>query len=274
MVSSLTWLAILPVVATAGLVRQACDALPVYAQVVAMPTAPKGVYLVLSEEPLENRTSAVAWGEYVDSMNTTGWGTLVIHTNTAYPDQFQAYAAGYLEGAVTWEREYVHMINTNAQLPLENELGEYIQTQWGFMLGQSSAHPSDPFWYQVGLLLDQQMGLYDGYYSMYPPDPFSFLSFYLATMSGDLTDLLEVFPVEGELYTPPDAHGSAFIKPIGNASYPTDLYVAHSTWAGYEYLTRIYKFYDFPWKESSSGVAPIVPGRALAFSSYPGTLFR
>jgi hypothetical protein len=53
----------------------------------------------------------------------------------------------------------------------------------------------------------------------------------------------------------------------------SELFVAHTTWSGFEDMTRVYKMYDLPFStDGKPGSAP-VPGRRLAFSSYPGNLF-
>jgi hypothetical protein len=71
-------------------------------------------------------------------------------------------------------------------------------------------------------------------------------------------------------------NASPTMYPLSNASPPlpwSELYVAHTTWSGLEDMTRVYKLYDFGYSaDGTVGSAP-VPGRRVAFSSYPGNLF-
>lgn len=45
---------------------------------------------------------------YKDSIVETGWAQIEIETQHEYPDHVQAFAAGYLEGALTWGNIYSH----------------------------------------------------------------------------------------------------------------------------------------------------------------------
>lgn len=60
----------------------------------------------------QNDLSAVPEGVaracYKDSTMETGWGWLEIDTQADYPDRIQAFAAGMLEGALTWSKIYDH----------------------------------------------------------------------------------------------------------------------------------------------------------------------
>jgi len=42
----------------------------------------------------------VAWGWTDANRNKTGWNRLYVTTNSAFDEQLQAYAAGYLEGVL------------------------------------------------------------------------------------------------------------------------------------------------------------------------------
>ena len=48
----------------------------------------------------------LAWSWFSDDIETTGWARLVVETNAAFDDQSQAYAAGWLEAALTRARIY------------------------------------------------------------------------------------------------------------------------------------------------------------------------
>ncbi len=51
-------------------------------------------------------TNAVAFGEFQDTLQSSGWGILKIQTNPTFSDDIQMFGAGFLEGALTQERIY------------------------------------------------------------------------------------------------------------------------------------------------------------------------
>lgn len=58
---------------------------------------------------------APAVGSFNDTLNALGWTNLWIAGNTAaFDDEQVAYAAGYLEGVLTWERIWHTLVNTGA----------------------------------------------------------------------------------------------------------------------------------------------------------------
>ena len=48
----------------------------------------------------------LAWASFSDTIETIGWANLIVETNSAFDDQSQAYAAGWIEAALTRERIY------------------------------------------------------------------------------------------------------------------------------------------------------------------------
>lgn len=71
-----------------------------------------------------------------------------------------------------------------------------------------------------------------------------------------------------------NGHCSLLVKPVWDqpaASGPSDLLFAHTTWSGFETMTRVYKRYDMPLTLNGQGT---VPATSVAFSSYPAALFR
>lgn len=57
---------------------------------------------------LENVSKGVARACYKHSIMENGWSFLEIETQAEYPDRIQAFAAGMLEGALTWKPIYDH----------------------------------------------------------------------------------------------------------------------------------------------------------------------
>ena len=87
--------------------------------------------------------------------------------------------------------------------------------------------------------------------------------------------------VSASVSKPPSAphkvkdHCSVIVKLVpGTADVAPELFTAHTTWTGFHEMLRIYKLYDFPYKLSSSSPdSPVVPGRKISMSGYPGNLF-
>jgi hypothetical protein len=244
-----------------------------YAVVFPDSSQPRGLAFNSSSSPLA--VDAVAWGTWVDSINQTGWATLEIHSNSSFPDKLQAYAAGLLEGAVTQRREYLHLRNTCEGQTFDNGLSAYLNEQWDWMKKQADAQGAiDTYWYQVGRMLDQQEGLFDGYnMQSQVSERLTGRDFYCGTLSGDLDDLTSVFVQPSQRARSSESHCSVLVKPIGDPAAPTELYIGHTTWGGYESMTRVYKNYDFPFR-LNGGSEEQVAARQISFSSYPATLFR
>ena len=113
-------------------------------------------------------------------------------------------------------------------------------------------------------------------------EQFSYLQFMSASLSGDLDDLCAPTLFNcSKLALPTElvggnGHCSLLVKPVWadvdnvNAG-ASDLLFGHTTWSGFETMTRVYKRYDFPL--TLDGTHGIVPATSLSFSSYPAALF-
>lgn len=280
----------------------------VYSQALRVGSAAVGapnVSVLFSASPLPLTPDVLAWAEYNDTLPTTGWATLALHTREGIADSDAAYAAGYLEGATTTQRSWEYIHNAFPEQTYEGGLGDFIHSNFAWVRAQVAAHPGDAYWHHVGLVHEQWEGLYAGYSAFAPADyTLDALTFYSSTLSGDLDDLNVVFPGA----TPPlqqqqrrrgDGHCSVLIKAVGtDPAAPAELLASHTTWSGFSTMTRIYKLYDFPWTVCVCVVggfpsyrypSPIynppasqldgtpesgrVPATRIAFSSYPAALF-
>lgn len=80
-----------------------------------------------------------------------------METNSTYPDEIQAYAAGVVEGALTWYLIHTHLENTIRDkcedTPLEkqcNKLRDALHKSVNIWKKYADEHASeDPFWHQV-----------------------------------------------------------------------------------------------------------------------------
>lgn len=85
------------------------------------------------------------------------WSLLEIETDGSYPDEIQAYAAGIVEGALTWYLIHTHLENTIRakceDQPLEKQCDKLRDALdksaniWKTYAAERST--SDPFWHQV-----------------------------------------------------------------------------------------------------------------------------
>jgi len=118
--------------------------------------------------------NAVATAIYKVGLNERGWDELTLTTNADFSDLDQAYAAGYLEGAMTWER--IHSLyrawiqNKYRKEPTRRaKIFDYVLRQDKFLqskIAEFAAQPMAPeakYWHAVALIRQQLMGMLDGY---------------------------------------------------------------------------------------------------------------
>ena len=56
--------------------------------------------------------SSVAWGSFTNAINSTGWSILDLKSDPDRSGEEQAYAVGFLEGALTADIMWMHLHNT------------------------------------------------------------------------------------------------------------------------------------------------------------------
>lgn len=74
---------------------------PVYFVANVVTKDPPSVNVVTGPAFIAPGAATAAWGVFNDTIESTGWSTLDIHTVSAWADNIQAYAAGFAEGVVT-----------------------------------------------------------------------------------------------------------------------------------------------------------------------------
>ncbi|XP_003451715.1 putative phospholipase B-like 2 [Oreochromis niloticus] len=223
----------------------------------------------------------VAWANFTNDIETSGWSFLEVTTSSRYNDSIQAYAAGAVEAAVTSQLIYKHWMNTLMGYcePLMYEsaycerLKSFIITNMQWIQDQIENNPNSPYWYQVRLTLLQLKGLEDSYNDQlslpigsFSLNPFGFLLF---QMGGDLEDLESALNKSSQTRPIGSGSCSALIKLLPNNK---ELLVSHDTWNTYQAMLRIMKKYIFAFKVSPLDNY-VLPGRTQAFSSYPGSIF-
>ncbi|XP_061674338.1 putative phospholipase B-like 2 [Syngnathoides biaculeatus] len=227
------------------------------------------------------REDFVAWANFTDDIQTSGWSFLEVTTSSQYNDSIQAYAAGAVEAAVTTQLIYKHWMNTLVGYcgPFSRDSGycdrlkNFITINLQWIQEQIEKEPNSPYWYQVRLVLLQLKGLEDSYNEdvAFPSGPISFnpFGFILFQMTGDLEDLESV--LNKSRLSQPLGSGScsALIKLLPNNK---DLLVSQDTWSTYQSMLRIIKKYSFAFRVSPLDNL-VLPGQIQAFSSYPGSIY-
>ena len=250
----------------------------------APPAATLGVVLNASGAHLvpynRHAPPLTAWAGYSDTISVDGWSYLSVWSNKSFPDAHQAYAAGYVEAALTHARIWEFASNKEGlSSGWSKKLAAFIEANFEFMAEQIAAHPvttgATPsaevaWWHQVDLMLQQLNGLRDGYRAACPPERMlSNATLLTLSLHSDMDTLCPLFgctsvPSQHRPRVSGRGHCSAIVKLIDTDT--PELYTAHTTWTGYEDMTRVYKMYDFAFTEAGGHTR-------LAFSSYPGNLF-
>uniref|UniRef100_A0A8D3AJL0 Phospholipase B-like n=1 Tax=Scophthalmus maximus TaxID=52904 RepID=A0A8D3AJL0_SCOMX len=228
------------------------------------------------------REDFVAWANFTDDIEKSGWSFLEVTTSNKYNDSIQAYAAGAVEAAVTSQLIYKHWMNTlmgycgpfTSQTGYCARLKAFITANLQWAQDQIEKQPNSPYWYQVRLALLQLKGLEDSYNDelSFPVGPLSFnpFGFLLFQLGGDLEDLESALNKSSQTRPLGSGSCSALIKLLPNNK---ELLVSHDTWNTYQSMLRIMKKYIFAFSVSPLGTNDLLPGGTQAFSSYPGSIF-
>lgn len=216
----------------------------------------------------------VAKGVFLDKIFQTGWDELSLQTSNKFSDLQQAFAAGFLEGAMTHDKIWLISKYTNRN-HAHSQVRDFFDKQDKFLRSQIAnvklpAHTKeDVYWYNVALVLAQLDGIVEGYNHMATSDKrLSRSQIWLMNSDGDVMDLERMFnhkPIDtmnrAELIEMISFTGrcSLLVKWTG-----TELLVGHTTWEDYAEMMRMFKHYDFAFTH------PSIKNRRTSHSSYPG----
>jgi hypothetical protein len=227
--------------------------------------------------------ACAASGFFNDDVATTGWSYLQIDTNAQLDSTTQSYAAGYLEGFLTPQRNFQSYINgysatfgqTNGTCP--QKAYAWVAKQNAWIEAQVAANATSPYWQQVQFVYDQLQGMVDGYAAaatlgqnmpanvMQMVNMLAEVGDIMLATDYDLRDQLD--PIKMNDFQKAartmmlNSHCSALVRVLPDGS---DLFAAHTTWSGYANMLRTYKTYKLPLLGSQSV--------GVQFSSYPGLL--
>mmetsp|Transcript_36369 Transcript_36369/g.104540 ORF Transcript_36369/g.104540 Transcript_36369/m.104540 type:complete len:651 (+) Transcript_36369:99-2051(+) len=162
--------------------------------------------LELGVTPIEG----IAWGNFNDRIDTTGWSELFVETSKgAVSNDVRVYSAGYVEGVLTCVR--LSEFNANARMLLEKKADQealtsvrkhlraqvhYLKSMIGLDGMRIAEEPSDPYWKQVRYVFFQLWGLNDGYNKVarhFQVRELDMEDLILLNVGGELQQLLEAF---------------------------------------------------------------------------------
>jgi hypothetical protein len=215
---------------------------------------------------------------FIESNNQTGWSTLTVEAVDAEEaaDSVQAFAAGFIEGRLT--ANLIDLEWVNLQITISARAKKFVQENTQWVRSQIQAHPEDPYWVQVGLVMAQFDGLVAGYQSAptWPQGNRSLSSFEILLIGmqpelGDVEkavnpiarpDYSKMTPEALREYVYANSHCSAMIKVLPDLS---ELYSAHNTWTTFSDMgLRLWKVYKLPFATSAA--------QTVSFSGYAGKL--
>jgi len=217
-------------------------------------------------------SKALASATFNISYNATGWNELSVDTysNSSASEHMKFYAAGYLEGYLTYqfiEWSWLNQLQILAGFGLNESTSEpiisYVVKNYEWIVVQAERNTNDPYWSQVHCICYQLRGLTDGIKLANPDTKIGLKEVLLLNYNGDLEDIIPaiLFDTVFKIPTKFETHCSAFIRFTGE-----DLYCAHTTWESYITMSRIFKRYSLPSTD------PTVFSNEVRFSGYPGAL--
>ncbi|CAK1547522.1 unnamed protein product [Leptosia nina] len=216
----------------------------------------------------------VAKATYSNEINSTGWAFLELHTSPDSSDEKQAYSAGFLEGFLTRDLIWLHWQNMLKgycynKTDVCGLIEDYVDTNEKYLADMVHNNADDAYWYHIKLYKIQLEGLAAGY-NQATADPYQWLSIrdiLWINMLGDLDDLAFALTMpkntpEGLLF---GEHCSGLVKLLPDHS---ELFTSHVTWNSYQSMLRLQKMYVLNYR-TSPNTAKVIPGRKMAFTSYP-----
>uniref|UniRef100_A0A182T4P8 Phospholipase B-like n=1 Tax=Anopheles maculatus TaxID=74869 RepID=A0A182T4P8_9DIPT len=236
-----------------------------------------------------------------DSILTNGWSQLELESQSSYSDTVQAYAAGIMEGALTWHNIYMHWSNTiDAVCSKDVESEEFCDWLRGLittnvdtvkkMADMKGKH--DYYWYQIALFYDQLDGLETGFRKGVKRSRMDYeipkQDFLLMNAAVDIRDLkiyYTNFLVENSGLKPDPAKGIMLLKLLKQPNGLSKILLGHTSDGSYSSMLRMVKKYTLRYHFSTDVLRPaaskkdaevednsVVPGTNIVFTGYPGVL--
>ncbi|XP_034188490.2 phospholipase B domain containing lamina ancestor [Osmia lignaria lignaria] len=207
-----------------------------------------------------------------------GWSYIEIETSSKYPDTVQAYAAGLLEGSLTWQLIHHHWYNTIRpaceKKPVECEkLTRYLRDNTAIIRERAELMEStDPFWHMVRLFYTQLDGMEAGWKFAVRRSRVSVSleseDFLWLALASDLSSFQQVFNISSL-----PTSSTIFFKSFPKEHSEPLIAVGHNTAAPYTEMLRLLKRYTFGYHVlPATKTSALIPSRSIVMSSYPGAL--
>ncbi|KAI8436683.1 hypothetical protein MSG28_010171 [Choristoneura fumiferana] len=231
----------------------------------------------------------VARAHFRMDIDTTGWSLLEVETDASYPDEIQAYAAGIVEGALTWYLIHTHLENTIRakceDTPREKQCDKLRDTLdrsvniWKTKGAERGA--VEPFWHHVSLHYTQISGIYTGWkhgversMNEYETDISDLYWLNAVAEAAEIQRKLNI-SLDDQALTSVSGLSSALLRIVNvtteDGGIAKKLYVAQNGAGSYSSMTRILKRYKLNYHLTAK--SPIlVPGTSVDFSGYPGSI--
>ncbi|XP_075977615.1 phospholipase B domain containing lamina ancestor [Anticarsia gemmatalis] len=222
-------------------------------------------------------------------MENAGWSLLEVETDPSYSDENQAYAAGIVEGALTWSLIHKHLENTiraKCNSPSVGEQCDKFRDALDESVKTWKTHAEkhaedDPFWHQVFLYYTQISGIYTGWkhgvercMKDYRTDILDLYWLNFVSEAIDIQRKINVSIDDDPIYQLPHL-SSALLRVVDDKTEdgtPTKkLYVSQNAAGTYSSMTRILKKYTLNYHKTFKS-SELVQGTSIEFSGYPGSI--
>uniref|UniRef100_A0A023EVM6 Phospholipase B-like n=1 Tax=Aedes albopictus TaxID=7160 RepID=A0A023EVM6_AEDAL len=223
------------------------------------------------------------------SLMESGWSQLELESQPEYPDSIQAFAAGMLEGALTWNNIYLHWSNT-----IESECSRDDQSEefchWLRRIISTNVETvkkmadmkgkNDHYWYQIGLFFDQLDGLEFGFRKGVRRSRLDheipMEDFLLMNSAVDIRDLkayyMNFLDSESGMQVEPNK-GMMLLKLVESVTGKVNILLGHTSDGSYASMLRMMKKYTLNYHFSEESIVErVVPNTNIVFTGYPAVL--
>eukprot|EP00672_Neobodo_designis_P027158 CAMPEP_0174835438 /NCGR_PEP_ID=MMETSP1114-20130205/5403_1 /TAXON_ID=312471 /ORGANISM="Neobodo designis, Strain CCAP 1951/1" /LENGTH=536 /DNA_ID=CAMNT_0016069385 /DNA_START=125 /DNA_END=1735 /DNA_ORIENTATION=+ len=234
---------------------------------------------VVREEPgqrLPGFASAdvIAVAEYNDTMFTTGWDVMKIETSPSFPDEQQAYAAGYFEGTQTAQKAVDHYYN-NYPTPPPQYAVDFLMNHTTWLENKlASMTTKDAYWTHVDLMWKQWQGLFAGINAAPGPN-MTKAQLITLTSLGDMFDIIPGLKPQSRpdwrkmptheymQWFAAQTHCTSLFKVTEDLK---DIFFGHVAWNKLVTMMRIFKHITLNFNAAQT------TAKTITMSSYPGLL--
>lgn len=224
----------------------------------------------------ETAADVIVRGTYRKSLETIGWDVLKIETDSDFPDDQQAYAAGYFEGYATGFRIPDHVENITHFQPVTTEVKTSLQDSLEWLdTNLPSLSAQSDYWMQVSLLMTYFDGMHAGINAA--GTPFSRYDLFQLGALADIQSIESAFSAQNanhveweklnkaefENWFHETTHCSALFKLTPDRQ---EIFFGHCTWIFWPWMARVFKHITLNYNNTSTRA------KTLTLSSWAGAM--